>query len=204
MLSKTKSALAIAAATLAVSFGAHAATDASVPASDAPPAHAPHHGHGGPGGPHGPGGPGGPGFAHVMDHLHKQLKLDAQQEAAWKQAEQTAHANFDTMRTTHEAARQQLKDAASQPILDLAALQAQHEQLESSDAELRTATEKAFVTFYGTLTDAQKTIVSNDIKSQWKHMLDRPHGPPPGDHDGPPPHGEPGDAPPPPPPADSK
>jgi len=214
MLTKTKTSIAMAVASLAISIGAYAAPASGTTATDAPPPPPPGQHRMGPHGPGGPGSPGGPGFAHVMDHLHAQLKLNPQQEQAWQQAQATSRKNFDAMRTTHDAARQQLKDAASQPILDLSALQAQHEQLEASDHELRSATEKAFVDFYNTLNDTQKTIVSNDIKKEWRHMMDHPqwdrhHGP----HDGPPPHdgqpphdgaGAPGagnDAPPPPPPA---
>lgn len=209
MLLKTKTTIAMAVASLAISMGAYAAPASGTAATDAPPPPPPGHHGMGPHehGPHGgPGGPGGPGFAHIMDHLHAELKLNPQQEAAWQQAQETSRKNFDAMRTTHEAARQQLKDAASQPILDLSALQAQHEQLEASDHESRSATEKAFVDFYNTLNDSQKTIVSNDIKKQWRHMMDHPqwghrgphdgHRPPKGAPDG---SGAPGDAPPPPP-----
>jgi len=224
MLIKTKSAMAVAAAAMALSFGAHAAPSDSPATADAasatpmvsasgpqggPGMHHDGHGPRGPrehGGPRGPGGPGGAGFAHMMDQLHTQLKLNPQQEKAWQEAQATSRQNFETVRTQHEVSRQQFMAQAEKPILDLSALQAQHEQQETNDQQLRTGTERAFINFYDTLNDAQKTMVSNDIKQHWKHMM---HGGPGRDHghpDGPPPHmgkkGDmppPGDAPPPPP-----
>lgn len=233
MLTKTKSAIAVAAAAMALSFGAHAASDTSPAATDAasatPPAmgamqgmqpggpgmhrdgHLPRE-HGGPKGPRGPGGangPGGPAFAHLMDHLHTALKLNPQQEKAWQDAQVTSRKNFDTIRTQHEVSRKQFMDQAEKPILDLSALQAQHEQLDANDQQLRTSTERAFINFYDTLNDQQKTMVSNDIKQHWKRMMHggpghegpghegpRHEGPRHGRPEGPPPHR--GDAPPPP------
>ena len=200
MLTKTKSAIAVAAAAMVLSFGAHAASNTSLAATDAASATGAMHGMqpGGPGmhrdghgGPRGPRGPGGPGFAHLMDHLHAELKLNPQQEKAWQDAQATSRQNFDTIRTQHEVSRKQFMDQAEKPILDLSALQAQHEQLEASDQQLRTSTERAFINFYDTLNDAQKTMVSNDIKQHWKHMMHggprhgRPGGPRPHHGDAP-------------------
>lgn len=211
MLKKTRTAITVAAAMLTLGVGAQAAyaqDAASTPSAGMPTAAAPdaqpHGMHKGPGGPHGerhgprrgPGGPGGPGFAHMMDRLHASLHLNATQESAWQNAQQTSRKNFDTMRTQHQVVEKQLREASQQPILDLAALQTQRQQLESNDLDLRNSTEKAFVDFYSTLDDQQKKLVSDSIKSSWKHMMG-PHG-----HRPPPPRGgaTPGDAPPPPPP----
>lgn len=216
MLKKTRTALTVAAAMLTLGAGAQAAyaqetasapsataqTDAAPAPASTPMSHEMHKGphgdrHGpprGPRGPRGPGGPGGPGFAHMMDRLHASLHLNASQETAWKNAQDTSRKNFDTMRTQHEVVQKQLHEASQQPILDLAALQTQRQQLEANDLELRNSTEKAFVDFYSTLDDKQKKLVSDSIKQSWKHMMaQHGHRPPPPPRDG----GPQGDAPPP-------
>jgi uncharacterized membrane protein len=219
MLKKTRTALTVAAAMLTLGAGAQAAyaqEAASAPSATAPSAAAPasmpmshdmhkgphrdRHGPPPPRGPRGPGGPGGPGFAHMMDQLHASLHLNASQEAAWKNAQDTSKKNFDTMRTQHDVVQKQLHEASEQPILDLAALQTQRQQLEANDLELRNSTEKAFVDFYATLDDQQKKLVSDSIKQSWKRMMSQHgHRPPPPPRDG----AMHGDAPPPPPPADA-
>jgi uncharacterized membrane protein len=136
-----------------------------------------------------------------MDQLHAELKLNPQQEKAWQDAQATSRQNFETIRTQHEVSRKQFMSEADKPILDLSALQAQHEQLETNDQQLRTGTERAFINFYDTLNDKQKTMVSNDIKQHWKHMMHngprhgRPNGPPPHHGDAPPPDAPPAQAP---------
>ncbi|MGI4860870.1 MAG: periplasmic heavy metal sensor [Janthinobacterium lividum] len=194
---KTRKALVVAAAAIAASFGAHAApsaTDASA-ASDVPPMHGAPHAHpGGPGGPGRPGGPmgqpGGPWLAHVLQRLHDQLKLTPAQEQAWNQARTNTQHNFEAMHANHDAMRKQMETAAQQPILDLSALQAAHAQDAAREQTLRSDTEQNWITFYNGLTDPQKTLVSTEIKQQWKRMMN--HGPHDGGpHDGGPQHGGP-------------
>ena len=170
----------IASAISAVSFGAYAAPDAPAPAAamaaSAPVAeHGPHGHRWAPGGPGGRGsrggreGFGGRGFEHMLDHLHDQLKLNAQQEQAWQHARDTSKHDFQGMRANFEEARKQFAAAGQQPILDLAAIQAARQQIESRNQALRLDAENTWISFYNTLNDAQKTIVSNDIKRHWKH-----------------------------------
>ncbi|WP_320535217.1 periplasmic heavy metal sensor [Robbsia andropogonis] len=215
MLKKTRTAFTVAAAMLTLGVGAQAAhaqdadsaptattPAAGAPASNPPGMHNGPHGprgdrHGPPRGPGGPGGPGGPAFAHMMDRLHASLHLNATQEAAWQNAQTTSRQNFDAVRTQHEIVQKQLREASQQPILDLGALQAQRQQLESNDLELRNGTEKAFVDFYNTLDDQQKKLVSDSIKQSWKRMMEHGRRPPPmGDRkgDAPPPRDAPPDA----------
>ncbi|MCY0387611.1 periplasmic heavy metal sensor [Robbsia sp. Bb-Pol-6] len=220
---KTRKALVVAAVALAASFGAHAAPNAAeaTAASDVAPPHGSPHGHwGGPGhpdGPHGPHGagpmgqPGGPWLAHVLQRLHDQLKLTPAQEQAWNQARMNTQHNFMAMHANHDEMRKQMEAAAQQPILDLSALQATHAQNAAREQTLRADTEQNWITFYNSLSDPQKTLVSTEIKQQWQRMMHhRPHDgrPMPGgpEHDphkhggpqgGPPDGPPPGDAPPP-------
>lgn len=215
MTIKNRQWLRVAAAVLTVSalsatvasVSAYAASDsAAAPVAGSAPVadHGPR-GHrwgpGGPGGPRGPGGPGGPegvagpGFEHMLHHLHDQLKLNAQQEQAWQHARETSKHDFEGMRANFDEARKQFDAARQQPILDLAAIQAGHQQIESRNQALRLDAENTWISFYNTLDDAQKTIVSNDIKRHWKHHRMDGRGWR-GPHGGPPPHGGPDGAPP--------
>jgi uncharacterized membrane protein len=180
MITKTKSAFAVAVATaaLAVSLGAQAATDGAAPAManagntmPAPDGHhwAPPGEHGGPGGP-GFNGPHGPGarFGGMMKHLHDELQLNASQEQAWKNAQEVTKRNFAAARAIHEKSRKQFETLFRQPVLDLAALRDAREQVASSDRGLRANTEDSWLAFYGTLSDVQKAVVSTKIKD---HLL---------------------------------
>lgn len=164
---KTSRVAIAAAAVLALSFSALAhAAGPDLP----PPPPGDHHGPG-PHGPHGHGPHGGP-FG-VFKRLHDKLKLTPEQEQQWQAANATAKQNFETAHKNREAARAQFEAAQNQPIIDLDALHAAHQQAEQQDAQLREQTEKGFLAFYDSLNDQQKTEVSTALKADFAKMKAR-------------------------------
>ncbi|SAK60328.1 hypothetical protein AWB81_01974 [Caballeronia arationis] len=157
--------LAVAAAALAMTIGA---ANAATPAADAPP----------PGGPGmSMGGPGGPGGHRMemrmqkqLNELHGQLKLNADQEKLWQNALDTMKQNHTAMRESHKQMREQFKSMAQQPILDLNAMHAAHQKIEEQNAQLREQTATAWLNFYNSLNDQQKTTVSSALKKHFAKM----------------------------------
>lgn len=157
MSKKTSRFLAVAAASLALSLGA---------AFAAQPQDGPGMGHGGPGWHHG-------GFMKELNQLHGQLKLNADQEKAWQAALDTMKQSHEAERANHEQMRQQFKQMQQQPILDLNAMHAAHQQIEQKDAQLREQTSTAWLNFYNGLNDQQKTTVSTALKQHFAKMEQR-------------------------------
>ncbi|BCQ22687.1 periplasmic heavy metal sensor [Caballeronia sp. NK8] len=160
--------LTAAAAAIALTFGtAYAATN------DAPGAPAP-------GGPAMMGGHGGHGGHRMemrmqkqLDELHGQLKLNADQEKLWQTALTTMKQNHQAMRESHKQMRDQFKSMENQPILDLNAMHAAHQKIEAQNAQLREQTATAWLNFYNSLNDQQKTTVSTALKKHFAKMHER-------------------------------
>ncbi len=154
--------LAIAAASLALTFGATA-----VQAQTPPP--------GGPGMMHGPhGGPRMHGdFMMGIKKLHDKLNLNATQEKQWQAAVDTMKQNGQAMRKNHEQLKQQFDAQKNQPILDLNAMHNTHQQIDQQDAQLREQTAQAWLAFYNGLNDQQKTTVSTALKEHFAKMEQR-------------------------------
>ncbi|MBN3803613.1 periplasmic heavy metal sensor [Paraburkholderia sp. Ac-20336] len=151
---KMSRVLAVAATALALGAGA---AYAAQPAE---------HAHGGPGGWHGH-------FMKELTQLHDQLKLNADQEKLWQSALDTMKQNHEAMRANHQQAREQFKAAQQQPILDLNAMAATHQQIEQKDAQLRQQTSDTWLKFYNALNDQQKTTVSTALKKRFARMEER-------------------------------
>ncbi|MBC8748070.1 MULTISPECIES: periplasmic heavy metal sensor [Paraburkholderia] len=151
---KMSRVLAVAATALAVGVGA---AYAAQPAE---------HARGGPGGWHGH-------FMQELTQLHDQLKLNADQEKLWQNALDTMKQNREAMRANHKQVHDQFKAAQQQPILDLNAMAATHQQIEQKDAQLRQQTTDAWLKFYNGLNDQQKTTVSTALKQRFARMEQR-------------------------------
>jgi periplasmic protein CpxP/Spy len=159
MYKTTTRLLAIAATSLALTFGATAANAQTPP----PP--------GGPGMMHGGGRHGD--FMMGFKKLHDKLNLNAAQEKQWQAALDTMKQNHEAMRKNHEQLKQQFDSMKNQPILDLNALHTTHQQIEQQDAQLREQTAQAWLTFYNGLNDQQKTTVSSALKERFAKMQQR-------------------------------
>ncbi|MBV8626444.1 MAG: periplasmic heavy metal sensor [Paraburkholderia sp.] len=157
MSTKTSRFLAVAATSIALSFGiAHAAQP------DAP-----------------MGGPGGAGWHHhgefmkELNQLHGQLNLNADQEKQWQTALDTMKQTHQAEHANHEQMKQQFKTMLQQPILDLNALHDAHQKVQQQDAQLREQSASAWLAFYNGLNDQQKTTVSTALKQRFARMEQR-------------------------------
>ncbi|MBV8261836.1 MAG: periplasmic heavy metal sensor [Paraburkholderia sp.] len=161
MYKTTSRLLAIAAASLALTVGATAANAQTPP----PPLGGPGMMHGGPG-MHGD-------FMFGFKKLHDKLNLNAAQEKQWQAALDTMKQNGEAMRKNHEQMKQQFDSMKNQPILDLNAMHAAHQQREQQNQQLREQTAQAWLAFYNGLNDQQKTTVSSAIKERFAKMEQR-------------------------------
>ncbi|MFC0691562.1 periplasmic heavy metal sensor [Paraburkholderia humisilvae] len=157
MSKKTSRVLAIAAASLAIGVGA---------AYAAQPSGAGGMGHDGPGGWHNH-------FMQEINKLHGQLNLNADQEKLWQTALDTMKQNREAMRANRKQMHDQFKSMEQQPILDLNAMHAAHQKIEQQDAQLREQTSTAWLNFYNSLNDQQKTTVSTALKQHFAKMEQR-------------------------------
>jgi protein CpxP len=108
------------------------------------------------------------GFEKQLEKLHAELKLNPQQEALWKTAVDTMHANREQMRAQHKAGKEQMKAAMQQPILDLGAMHSAREQQAQQARQLHEQTTQAWLNVYNALDDQQKTMVSTALKTRWQ------------------------------------
>lgn len=157
--------LATAAAALAVMFGTAYAAGGNV--SPAGPDGAAMQG--GPGGWHGHG----PFMMERLNALHARLALTPEQEQKWQTALATMKRNHEAERANHEKMREQFKAAQQQPILDLDALHATHQQIRQQSDALHEQTATAWLAFYDSLNDQQKTTVSTELKQHFAKMESR-------------------------------
>jgi Spy/CpxP family protein refolding chaperone len=112
-----------------------------------------------------------------MRGLHEQLNLTPDQEVQWQAA-------LDAMRQSHSAERMNADQMQSrmqamlrQPILDLSALHAIHEKTAQQDAPLPGQSAQAWLRFYGTLNDQQKTTFSDAMRPQFENIAHHPARP---------------------------
>ncbi|CAB3754977.1 periplasmic heavy metal sensor [Paraburkholderia solisilvae] len=154
---KTSRFLAIAAASLAIGVGAAYAAQPSGPDGM---------GHGGPGGWHHH-------FKEELNKLHGQLHLNADQEKLWQTALDTMKQNREAMRASRKQMHEQFKSMQQQPILDLNAMHDAHQKIEQQNAQLREQTSAAWLNFYNSLNDQQKTTVSTALKQHFAQMEKR-------------------------------
>jgi periplasmic protein CpxP/Spy len=145
--------LAGACAALALTFGAAYAAGDDMPAAG----QGEHHGHAG-------------GMMHRLEALHAQLKLTPEQEQKWQSALATMKSGREAMHANHEKMREQFRAAQQQSILDLDALHASHQQFEQRNLQLREQTTDAWLAFYDSLTEQQKTTVSTELKKRFAKM----------------------------------
>jgi len=163
MYQQTTRLLAIAAASFALTMGAaHAQTPAPAGTTGAAGMHGMHHGmhRGG-------------GFLHGMTKLHDKLHLNADQEKQWQSAVNTMKQNREQARKNFEQIKQQFAGMKNQPILDMNALHAARHQVEQENAQLREQTAQAWLAFYNSLNDQQKTTVSTAFKARMAKMEQR-------------------------------
>jgi len=116
---------------------------------------------GAPAGGHGMG-MGGMGMHQPMFHgrgmmrLHDELKLDAQQEALWKDAEASAREHHDAMRARMAKDHAEIKAMLDQPGTDLRAVAKRMDELRAEGLKQRDAVRERWFAVYDSLGAGQK------------------------------------------------
>ena len=91
-----------------------------------------------------------------MSRLHEELKLDAKQEALWKEAETASKANRTAMRERFGKHREEIQSLLSQPGADLRAVAKRMSELKAEGQKLREANTERWLAVYDSLNAEQK------------------------------------------------
>ena len=92
----------------------------------------------------------------VMNRLHDELKLDATQEAQWKEAEKFSRDHRTTMRERFQKERAEIKAMLDQPGADLRAISKRMDDLKAEGMKERDAVRERWLAVYDTLNPEQK------------------------------------------------
>jgi Spy/CpxP family protein refolding chaperone len=92
----------------------------------------------------------------AMNRLHDELKLDAAQDAQWKEAEKLSREHRDTMRERFRKERAEIKTMLDQPGADLRAIAKRMDDLKAAGMKERDAVRDRWFAVYDTLNPEQK------------------------------------------------
>ena len=171
-------------AILAVSFGLAAGGSLAAPPHERGPGHCPewsqenappcgygpgwHQGWGRKGGygmgPRAGYGPGPMFHGRALAGLYEELKLDAKQEALWKEAWNSAGEHRDTVRAHMASNHAEIKALIDQPGADLRAVEKRMGELRAEGQKLRDAAHERWFAVYDSLGDGQKEKVRLFLK----------------------------------------
>lgn len=91
-----------------------------------------------------------------MSRLHDELKLDAKQEALWKDAEAAGKESRSAMRERFNTHREEIQKLLSQPGADLRAVARRMSELKAEGQKLHEADLERWLTVYDALNSEQK------------------------------------------------
>ena len=92
----------------------------------------------------------------AVNRLHDELKLDAKQEAQWKEAEKFSQEHRDTMRERFRKGHAEIKAMLDQPGADLRAISKRMDDLKAEGMKERDAVRERWLAVYDTLNPEQK------------------------------------------------
>ena len=92
----------------------------------------------------------------AMSRLHDELKLDAKQEALWKEAEKFSQDHRDTMRERFRKEHAEIKAMLDQPGADLRVIAKRTDDLKAEGMKERNAVRERWLAVYDTLNPEQK------------------------------------------------
>ena len=92
----------------------------------------------------------------AMNRLHDELKLDAKQEALWKEAEKFSQDHRGMMRERFGKERAEIKAMLDQPGADLRAVTRRMDDLKAAGMKERDAVRERWLAVYDTLNPDQK------------------------------------------------
>lgn len=116
-------------------------------------------------------------FIPAMKQLEPQLNLTPSQQNLWQTAMDTMQESHVSARMNEDQVQQQIQAAEQQPIIDLRAVHAAHLKVEQEDAKLREQSANAWITFYESLNNQQKTSVSSVLAPQFQAIAQHPGKP---------------------------
>lgn len=105
-----------------------------------------------------------------MSRLHDELKLDAKQEALWKEAEQASRSALNDMRDQRRRQHDEMLAAVSQPGADLRAIAKQMDAFREAGWKQREANRDRWLTVYDSLDAGQKEKARLFFKSKIERM----------------------------------
>ncbi|SBT10210.1 conserved exported hypothetical protein [Candidatus Accumulibacter aalborgensis] len=105
-----------------------------------------------------------------MSRLHDELKLDAQQEALWQQAEQSSKASMSAMHDQRRKQHAEVLAAVSKPGADLRAVLKQMDELREAGRKQHEANRDRWLTVYDVLDATQKEKARLFFKSKFERM----------------------------------
>lgn len=109
-------------------------------------------------------------FVHVLEKAKGELKLTADQQAKWADAEAAGKAAREAMRQDHEKMHSLMETERQKDIMDLGKLDQQTEQMMDAGRKAREQAKDKWLAVYDSLSDDQKRIVSKHIKDAMAHM----------------------------------
>lgn len=106
----------------------------------------------------------------AMNRLHDELKLDATQEAQWKDAEKLSREHRDTMRERFRKERAEIKAMLDQPGADLRSVAKRMDDLKAKGMKERDAVRERWLAVYDTLNPEQKEKARLFFKASAERM----------------------------------
>ncbi len=106
----------------------------------------------------------------AMNRLHDELKLDAKQDAQWKEAEKFAREHRDTMRERFRKHHEEIKSMLDQPGADLRAVATRMDDFKAEGLKERDAVRERWLAVYDTLNPEQKEKARLFFKSGAERM----------------------------------
>jgi periplasmic protein CpxP/Spy len=116
-------------------------------------------------------------FIPALKQLAPQLSLTPIQQNLWQTAVDTMQESHVSARMNEDQLQQQIQAAEQQPIIDLRAVHAAHLKVEQEDDKLREQSANAWMTFYESLNNQQKTSVSAVLAPQFQAIAQHPGKP---------------------------
>jgi periplasmic protein CpxP/Spy len=116
-------------------------------------------------------------FIPALKQLAPQLSLTPTQQNLWQTAMDTMQESHVSARMNEDQLQQQIQAAEQQPIIDLRAVHAAHLKVEQEDDKLREQSANAWITFYESLNNQQKTSVSAVLAPQFQAIAQHPGKP---------------------------
>lgn len=110
--------------------------------------------------------PDGEHFMGRLGKVHDQLKLNPEQESAWKQAEEKSRETMKQMRDSHEKTRAAMKQELAKSEPDFAAIARIADETQESNLKARREARDLWLKLYAGLTPEQKTVARDFMRER--------------------------------------